>query len=59
MILALTPRRTTKSADEPGFLTSGFLLAAPSHPFGQWQVAAVVTGYSGGGRVGFAPTSLN
>ena len=32
MILVPTPRRTSKRAGGPGFLTSGFLLAAPSHP---------------------------
>ena len=26
----------------PGFLTSGDLLAAPSHPLGQWHLAAFV-----------------
>jgi hypothetical protein len=46
-------------AAEPGFLTSGFLLATPSHLNGQWQACRVRSGYSGGGRAGFSPASLN
>lgn len=59
MIPVPTPRRTVKHAGEPGLLASGLLLAAPSHPYrDSGKRTAFATGYSGGGRAGFAPASL-
>lgn len=57
--LALTPRKALISAVGPGFLTFGFLLAAPSHPIGQWPNSRFRSDYSGGGRAGLTPASLN
>ena len=59
MILVPTPRRTSKSADEPGFLTSGNLLAAPSHLADSGKRTAFVPVTVAGAVPALHRTSLN